>query len=84
MRLELQRANGVAKEWRNIARHLDLDDTEIDNLEAHHKTNIDEAFYQMMRKWEQNKGKEATLEKLANALEKVGLVNAIEIVKKFM
>ena len=59
----------LGKNWKNLARRLGISDTDIDTLAYDYfRDGLQETGYQMLRKWYQQKGSEATYKVLAKAL----------------
>ena len=82
--LELKKTDGVARNWKDIGRYLDVSDSDIDSIEAT-TSDIGEKFYQIIRKWKETKKEgDAVYNELADALQQVGLRNAAEIVTKYI
>ncbi len=80
--LKLQKTDGVTKNWKHIARSLSVNESELDSLgKSGAGGDIKELFFQMMRKWKQAEGKEATLERLEKALRDENLVAAAKVVR---
>ena len=79
--LELKNSD-AAKEWKNIGRRLGVDDSDIDSIEDKEKE-LKEAFYQMIRKWRSNAGKNATFDVLIEALQEEKLNALVPIVESY-
>ena len=76
--LELQKTAAVNK-WKMIGRRLNIDDSTIEMLKEEEKG--DERLYQIMKRWWQENGTDATPEKLIEALEFAKLHSVVEKVK---
>lgn len=62
-------AEKIGKEWKLLARHLGLQDSDIDSFIAdHHYMGIKEVAYEMLRDWRERQGPEAKMQALARAL----------------
>ena len=81
--LKLQGIDGVTKNWKKVARWLGVNDHNIDMLVHNFPTDIEEQFYQMMLKWKQLKGKDATYSRLEEAFRNAGQVLAAEFVAEY-
>ena len=79
--LELKNSD-AAKEWKNIGRRLGVDDSEIDSIE-NKENELDEAFYQMIRKWRSKAGKNATFDVLIEALREEKLNACVSTVESY-
>lgn len=64
--------------WKNVVRRLGVEDAQIDRLSMENKQDPTEAFYQTMLHWYNKEGKNATSEKLINALEETQLKKVVE------
>ncbi|XP_035685639.1 FAS-associated death domain protein-like [Branchiostoma floridae] len=66
-------ADDIGKDWKRLLRRLGLKDVDnvLDQVEHSYKDDLVEMAYQGLRKWRQQEGKEATLQKLLVALEKI-------------
>ena len=80
--LDLLKVDGVMNDWKLVGRYLGLPETDIDAIWRENMPNIKESCFKMMKKWKQTQGDQATPEKLIEALEEVGLQNAVAEVKK--
>lgn len=78
--LDLQKTPAVKKR-RNIAQRLGVSDQDIDGIEEVYRNDPNEAFYRVMQKWHQKDWKEATPQKLIDALNEEDLNNVAQIVK---
>ena len=73
----------AAKEWKYIARHLGMEDPDIDQIQHKFGSELKEAFYQMIRKWRETEGKHATYDALIMALKAEKLNAVVDTVKKY-
>ena len=78
--LKLQDTDAINK-WKKIGRFFNISDSTIDMLKQKDKDDTEEQFYQMMRRWWQEKGTDATPEKLIEALKFANLRNVVDQVK---
>eukprot|EP00058_Branchiostoma_floridae_P026827 XP_002612318.1 hypothetical protein BRAFLDRAFT_80066 [Branchiostoma floridae] len=63
----------IGREWKKLARELDLTEPQIDQVQYdYHHEGLLEITYQMMIKWKQQNGKQATVGKLAQAFGNIG------------
>ena len=69
---------GAATDWKFIGRQLGLEETDIEAIYHEYGTNLQEAFYQMMRKWKATKGEKATKVELIRALREENLTAIVE------
>lgn len=79
--LKLQNTPALTK-WKTIVRQLGVGDTQINRIVAENQQDPAEAFYQAMLHWYNKEGKDATSQKLINALEETQLRKVIEDFKK--
>lgn len=75
--LKLQNTPALTK-WKTIVRQLGVGDTQINRIVAENQQDPAEAFYQAMLHWYNKEGKDATSQKLINALEETQLRKVIE------
>ena len=80
--LDLVGESSALSNWRFIGRRLGFDDTTIVMLENDHPNNLREQCYQMMLKWMQKDGDQATYLKLIQAFEKNNLKDLSDMVKR--
>ena len=71
----------AAKKWKNIGRRLGVDDSEIYSIE-NKENELDEAFYQMIRKW-RSRMKNATFDVLIEALQEEKLNALVPTVEAY-
>lgn len=64
--------------WKNIVRHLGVKDAQIDRISMENKDDPTEAFYRTMLHWYNTEGKNATSEKLIDALEETQLKKVVQ------
>ncbi|XP_066290314.1 receptor-interacting serine/threonine-protein kinase 2-like [Branchiostoma lanceolatum] len=63
----------IGREWKKLARELDLTEPQIDQVQYdYHHEGLLEITYQMLIKWKQQNGKQATVGKLAQAFGNIG------------
>ena len=58
----------ISKEWRKVGLRLGLTDTQLDQIEGDHTTDISEQSYVMLKRWKECEGSAATYGKFAKAL----------------
>ena len=75
--LKLQDTPALTK-WKNIVRRLGVKDTQINRIVEENKQDPAEAFYQTMLHWYNKEGKDATSQKLIDALEETQLKKVVE------
>lgn len=66
--LMLSRETSAPKKWKYIGRRLGVSDPDIDQLDCEYSNDIQEAFYQVVRKCRDQKGPQATYDILIAAL----------------
>lgn len=64
--------DNLKQEWRDVGRHLGLSESDIVHINSDYPGNTKEKCYQMLKKWEEVSGSEATVSILADALKKSG------------
>lgn len=60
-----------------------MSDPDIDQVHTSYKEDNREAFYQMIKRWKQTKGKDATYQALETALHNADLRAAAQAVAKY-
>ena len=75
--LKLQNTPALTK-WKTIVRHLGVGDTQIKRIVAENQQDPTEAFYQAMLHWYNKEGKDATSQKLIDALEETQLKKVVQ------
>ena len=75
--------SSAAKKWKHIARRLGVTDPVIDQLHHSCGSDLPEVFYQVIRKWQQTKGKHATYDALIEALRAEKLNEVADTVEKY-
>lgn len=75
--LKLQNTPALTK-WKTIVRHLGVGDTPIDRIAEENKQDPTEAFYQAILHWYNKEGKDATPQKLIDALEETQLKKVVQ------
>ena len=73
----------AAKKWKHIARRLDVADSVIDQLQHSCGSDLPEVFYQVIRKWQETKGKHATYDVLIEALRAEELNEVADTVERY-
>ena len=69
--LKLQRVSEelAVRDWKRLARYLDLKESTIDEIDEDHKSSSKERKYQMLHKWSQCQGDGATPKALLECVE---------------
>ena len=75
--LKLQNSPAL-KKWKTIVRQLGVEEAQIIRIVAENQQDPAEAFYQAMFHWYNKEGKDATSQKLIDALEETQLRKVIE------
>ena len=75
--LKLQNTPALTQ-WKTIVRHLGVGDTQIKRIVAENQQDPTEAFYQAMLHWYNKEGKDATSQKLIDALEETQLKKVVQ------
>ena len=73
----------AVKKWKHIARHLDLAESVIIQLEHNCGRDLPEVFYQVVLKWQETKGKHATYGVLIEALRAEELNEVADTVERY-
>ncbi|XP_071837758.1 uncharacterized protein [Apostichopus japonicus] len=60
----------ITKKWREIGRKLEFSDADLDRIKSDTTEGHKEQVYQMLKKWKEQKGKNATYKRLGEALMK--------------
>lgn len=64
--------NSLTKDWQDVGRSLGLSHPDIEHIREEHDRNPKERNYQMLQKWREKFGNQATLNVLKDALKKAG------------
>ncbi|XP_071152338.1 uncharacterized protein [Mytilus edulis] len=81
-KLFLQVSHELINDWKNVGRHLELGEGNINIIDQNHH-DVKEKAYSMLVKWQEFKGHDATKEELVKALEDCELKRVAEIVEEF-
>ncbi|XP_071837763.1 receptor-interacting serine/threonine-protein kinase 1-like [Apostichopus japonicus] len=69
----IERLSGaISKNWREIGRKLEISDEDLDRIQSDTTEGRKETVYEMLRKWKQQNGRNATYKRLGDALKKCG------------
>ncbi|XP_019623373.1 PREDICTED: receptor-interacting serine/threonine-protein kinase 1-like [Branchiostoma belcheri] len=72
-------ADHIGNDWKRLLRYLSLKDNDLDVVDHDYKADgLIEKAYQGLRKWKQQEGNEATMQKLLAALKTIGRRDVIE------
>ena len=73
----------IGKDWKRLARQFMLD-TDIDAIEYDNPSDLKEQIFQFFRKWKQQLGENATVERLSEGLKAAGLQELDSLVKQML
>ena len=68
----------IGNKWRDLARQLKFTEAVIDSIESKKGTSTNECCIAVIVKWIKQKGEDATVEKFAEVLRKIGLRSVAE------
>ncbi len=66
-------SRSIGRQWKKLARKLDLDETEIDTIENRDPLDLEEQIEAFFRKWKRKDGNFATKEVLLDAIGSLSL-----------
>lgn len=64
--------NSLTKEWQDVGRYLGLSHPDIEHINEQYNNNPKERNYQMLQRWREQYGNQASIEILEDALRKAG------------
>jgi len=61
-------SNKIGSDWKELARKLGLEKTDIDGISYENPTNLRECIHDLFSKWQQRDGRRSSVNKLVDAL----------------